>query len=402
MKITCLYKDDIQNDPIEIVERKGLGHPDTLADGLAEIISIEYSKYTLEKYGAVLHHNLDKLGIGGGLWKRGFGYGEKIKNVRVNFGGRMSSAFGNAEIPYREIQESAARSYLRKVLPGLNVEEDLIFAHETSDHSMNPSWYRPQTLDDVPDSKKQWANDTACVVAHYPTSVAENLTQLLENYFYTDPYTPKFDFIGQDIKVMTVRHLSRFDVTMCVPMISHKVHTIEQYFEYKAELHRELLALSNSLVGTGCDINLQINTADQNSLRPAPYLTATGSCIEFGEEGYVGRGNRVNGLISIMRSSSVEAPFGKNPVYHTGRVHSYYAAEISRAIYEAFGSANTVIIKTNNGEPLLEPSSVIVYMARVGIEPVERSGVEKIIREVFLKNDHLQKLLGGYLMPKSW
>ncbi len=51
----------------EIVERKGLGHPDTLADGLAESISNAFSQLTMKKFGAVLHHNVDKLMIGGGL-----------------------------------------------------------------------------------------------------------------------------------------------------------------------------------------------------------------------------------------------------------------------------------------------------------------------------------------------
>lgn len=55
------------NNPLEIVERKGLGHPDTLADMLAEKISIAYSQYCIKNFGAVLHHNLDKLNTMGGL-----------------------------------------------------------------------------------------------------------------------------------------------------------------------------------------------------------------------------------------------------------------------------------------------------------------------------------------------
>ena len=53
---------------IEIVERKGLGHPDTLADKLAEECSRVYSVYCMEHFGCVLHHNIDKLYIGGGLF----------------------------------------------------------------------------------------------------------------------------------------------------------------------------------------------------------------------------------------------------------------------------------------------------------------------------------------------
>jgi hypothetical protein len=43
---------------IAIVERKGWGHPDTLADHLAERLSRAYSRYTLERFGAVLPSQL--------------------------------------------------------------------------------------------------------------------------------------------------------------------------------------------------------------------------------------------------------------------------------------------------------------------------------------------------------
>ena len=50
--------------PIEMVERKGVGHPDSLADALANEISVVFSRHCLERFGLVLHHNLDKLYIG--------------------------------------------------------------------------------------------------------------------------------------------------------------------------------------------------------------------------------------------------------------------------------------------------------------------------------------------------
>lgn len=40
-------------EDFEVVERKGLGHPDTLADGIAEIVEIEYAKYCLNMFGYI-------------------------------------------------------------------------------------------------------------------------------------------------------------------------------------------------------------------------------------------------------------------------------------------------------------------------------------------------------------
>ena len=45
---------------IEIVERKGLGHPDTICDLVMERISVALSNAYLERFGRILHHNRDK------------------------------------------------------------------------------------------------------------------------------------------------------------------------------------------------------------------------------------------------------------------------------------------------------------------------------------------------------
>ena len=74
----------------EFVERKGFGHPDTLADSLAENLSTQYSRYTLEKFGAILHHNFDKLGLLGGSSYVSFGKGYLVSPIKVLINGRVS------------------------------------------------------------------------------------------------------------------------------------------------------------------------------------------------------------------------------------------------------------------------------------------------------------------------
>jgi len=51
----------IEELPVEIVERKGIGHPDSLCDGIAERISVEYTRWCQENLGVLLHHNFDKV-----------------------------------------------------------------------------------------------------------------------------------------------------------------------------------------------------------------------------------------------------------------------------------------------------------------------------------------------------
>ena len=67
----------------EFVERKGKGHPDTLSDALAEELSINYSNYTLKRFGAVLHHNFDKVGLLGGASHVVFGEGYLTAPIKI-------------------------------------------------------------------------------------------------------------------------------------------------------------------------------------------------------------------------------------------------------------------------------------------------------------------------------
>ena len=99
-------------DSVEAVERKGIGHPDTLADALAETVSCEYASYCLERFGDVLHHNVDKLAIGGGHSASSLGQFEFLQPVTVVLNGRMSTSFGGAEIDVRELQEEWVRRYI--------------------------------------------------------------------------------------------------------------------------------------------------------------------------------------------------------------------------------------------------------------------------------------------------
>lgn len=45
---------------MEIVERKGKGHLDSICDALADELSNALSRVYLERFGSILHHNVDK------------------------------------------------------------------------------------------------------------------------------------------------------------------------------------------------------------------------------------------------------------------------------------------------------------------------------------------------------
>ncbi|MFE7932946.1 methionine adenosyltransferase [Streptomyces sp. NPDC057456] len=102
---------------VEVVERKGAGHPDTLADGVAEAISRAYSRYCLEEFGAILHHNTDKTSLLGGAANVRFGHGELTAPIQVLVNGRITAALGDHTIPVADLVTTAARDYFASALP---------------------------------------------------------------------------------------------------------------------------------------------------------------------------------------------------------------------------------------------------------------------------------------------
>jgi S-adenosylmethionine synthetase len=99
------------------------------------------------------------------------------------------------------------------------------------------------------------------------------------------------------------------------------------------------------------------------------YLTYTGSSIESGDEGVVGRGNRVNGLITPLRPMNMEGANGKNPVYHVGKLYNLAATRLARRLHEEFGDHVEVHLVSATGEPLDRPWRILVRLAADDAEP---------------------------------
>ncbi|MEE9376518.1 MAG: methionine adenosyltransferase, partial [Candidatus Lokiarchaeia archaeon] len=63
----------------EICERKGVGHPDSVCDAVADACSRALCVYYLENFDRVYHHNVDKAALVGGTAKPKFGGGMIIQ-----------------------------------------------------------------------------------------------------------------------------------------------------------------------------------------------------------------------------------------------------------------------------------------------------------------------------------
>ena len=382
------YRDPNKED-IEIIERKGLGHPDTLADKLAEECSRAYSNYCMEHFGCVLHHNFDKLYIGAGCFRYENNKINMYSKIKVRLNGRASNTMNGEEIDIPSIVVPVIKEYIKSVMPRIDVDNELDISINCTQNTKVNNWFSPKNIDDVPDAKKIFANDTSLCVSHYPPTFCENLALQIEQFFWKyDGYypTPRFDDIGQDIKVMVSRISNDVTVTICMPVYIDVIKSKEEYMEiikkYEKYISEYVKTLDNP---NNYNVKVEIN---YNQF----YALAKGSCIECGEEGVVGRGNNSQGIIASNRQHTMEAPSGKNERYHTGRVLSFVSENFIKRISEECNLHGTIFVLTRNKNPLLNPFLSYVSIDKEIDSDTERK-IEEIYHEEFNEDTYLPKIL---------
>lgn len=354
----------------EFVERKGVGHPDTLADALAEKLSAEYSKYTLKNYGAILHHNFDKVGLLGGSSHVAFGNGYLTKPIRVLLNGRVSTKFANEKIPIMKLLVRWTEDFFKEKLPMVDVADDLEFHFNLSNQSSPGKtytkeankgsrmyWFEPRGLFDLKELDKPLSNDTSLGVGYAPYSNLEKIILDIEAKLNSLDFKKRHKWIGSDIKLMGFRQSNNYYITMCIPQIANFVKNLNEYKINLKTARKTVEAIINKYPINKFELN--IDTRDDYNTREL-YLTAIGSSIESGDEGLVGRGNRINGVISPNRPMSMEGSCGKNPVYHIGKIYYLAANEIAKKIYKKFNIRNEVFLASQSGRYLLDPWIIVV------------------------------------------
>lgn len=314
---------------VEIVERKGIGHPDSVSDGIAESVSRALSKYYLKEYGKILHHNTDQVEVVGGQSAPTFGGGMVLEPTYILLSGRATTKVGNDRIPYKAIAIKATREYLNNNFKHLDLESDVMIDCRIGHGSVD--------LTEIYDTSKLRANDTSFGVGFAPFSDTERLVYETEKYLNGKEFKAKLPAIGYDIKVMGFRQKDTINLTVAAAYVDKFVQDDPQYFSIKEELREAITKNAEKL--TDKPVKIYINTADEEDGKgTGHYLTVTGLSMENGDDGSVGRGNRVTGLITPYRPMSMEAAAGKNPVTHVGKLYNVLSSLIAQDVVKEHGS----------------------------------------------------------------
>jgi len=343
----------VEEQRVEIVERKGIGHPDSIADGLAEEVSKALSKMYLEHYDRIMHHNTDETQIVGGQSAPAFGGGMVLEPVYILLVGRATTGVSGERLPYRSVALKAAKDYLDNRFPNLDIDTDVSLDCRIGRGSVD--------LTAVYDPAKLLANDTSFGVGYAPYSTTETVVLETERYINGE-MKKKLKETGEDVKVMASRINDTINLTVACAMVDKHIDDKDHYVNVVGEMSE--LVLDNACKHTEKEVKVQVNTADDYATG-IYYLTVTGLSMENGDDGSVGRGNRVNGLITPFRPMSMEAAAGKNPVTHVGKLYNVLAKMIAEDIArEAEGEIQEVRVRllSQIGKPIMNPYTASIQL----------------------------------------
>lgn len=393
LTVTALGQSRVADLPVEIVERKGLGHPDSICDALAENLSVALSRFYLERFGYILHHNVDKALLWGGAAHPQFGGGKVTEPLEIYLAGRATKAFRGVSVPLEEIAVEASRRWLTENIRHLDPERHVRLHCLIRPSSTElVSLFMRQQENGVP-----LANDTSCGVGFAPLDTLENVvrqTERLLNAAGTKAQNPE---IGEDVKVMGVRQGNRIRLTVACALVDRYIADMGNYLAKKARI--EQLTQGASYALSQGPLEVSVNTAD-GTTPDSVYLTVTGTSAEGGDDGQVGRGNRVNGLITPYRPMSTEAAAGKNPVSHVGKLYNILAHRLACAITVQVAEVSEAYcyLSSQIGRPIDDPQvfDVQVRLEDSGALEDVRGRIQDIVRQHLASVNTLwRELIGG-------
>lgn len=372
--VEALQETPVARRRIELVERKGIGHPDTICDSLVEAISVDLNRMYLERIRAIPHYNIDKALLVAGQCSKDFGRGEIVRAMELYVGDRATFRVGDVALPVEETVHDAVERWVADHLPNVRPRRDLVARVVLSPGSEElRSIYKPGGGGTI------GSNDTCGSSGYAPLSPTEEAVLAIEHFLNSRDFKTRFPDTGQDVKVFASRTDARLDVTVAMPLLCRFVASEAAYFARKDEIRS---ALAEQFRGLPFAVEWHLNCLDRPGKgSEGTYLSLTGTSAEDADSGQVGRGNRANGLIAFSRPTGGEATAGKNPVAHTGKIYSVLAHRLAALMHARCPELIEVYVHLSAriGEPVDRPALGVQVVPSPGFDPRD---AEAAIREI--------------------
>jgi S-adenosylmethionine synthetase len=186
---------------------------------------------------------------------------------------------------------------------------------------------------------------------------------------------------------MGIRRGDKVEMTIACAMIGRHLSHIDDYLAEKAAIAELAHGLAVAQGLASCEV--AVNAAD-DPVAGDIYLTVTGTSAEAGDDGQVGRGNRINGIITPYRPMSLEAAAGKNPVTHVGKIYNVVARRVAESLAAASDEISTAecLMISRIGAPVTSPALVHIRVATVDGSPPDR--FRNLAADITI--DHLERI----------
>ncbi|WP_440765247.1 methionine adenosyltransferase [Natronorubrum sp. DTA7] len=354
IRVEPIDRQAVEDQEVEIVERKGIGHPDSICDGIAEAVAGALAREYIDRVGEVLHFNTDETQLVAGEAAPAFGGGEVVDPIYLLIVGRATKHYEGQTIPAEPIALRAAREYLAETIPQLTFGEDIVVDVKLGEGSGDLQEVFGEDEVSVP-----MANDTSFGVGHAPLTETEQIVLEAEHRLNGE-YADENPELGTDVKIMGKREGDEIDVTVAAAMVDEHIADLDAYIDAVESVREFVEGVANEHTGRAVDVH--VNTADDYD-EGSIYLTVSGTSAEQGDDGSVGRGNRANGLITPNRSMSMEATSGKNPVNHIGKIYNLLSTEIAEEVVGEVDGIRDLRVRllSQIGRPIDQPHVADVH-----------------------------------------
>ncbi len=365
----------VADHEVEIVERKGVGHPDSICDAIMDRVSIALSKEYHKRFGTILHHNIDKAFLIAGDAEIKLGGGRVSDPMRLIFGDRATYELNGERVPIEEIAVTTAKRWIGENLRFVDPDEHVRYDVQIKRGS-------PELVD-IFSRTTPGANDTSAAVGYAPLTETERLVLLTENHMNAPVFKSQFPEAGEDIKVMGFRRGRDLNLTAAVAFVDRFIDSEASYFRRKQQMHEAVEEFIRSDAKALDRVTLSLNTLDQPGRGlGGMYLSVTGTSAECGDSGQIGRGNKVNGVIALNRPMGTEAAAGKNPVSHVGKIYTIMTHQVAARIHEEVRGIREVYVwlLSQIGTPIDQPK---IAAAQICLEKRARQAVAmRKVREI--------------------
>jgi S-adenosylmethionine synthetase len=394
VRVSELHQVPLEEQDLEIVERKGVGHPDHICDAIMNEVSVALSKEYLKRYGHVQHHNIDKALLAAGEVQRRYGGGEVKRPMLMVFGDRATYDVDGDPVPVDELAVDTAKKWLRKNLRFVDPDRHVRYQVELKKGSA--------ALTDIfkRQGKYYGANDTSAAVGYAPLSNTEKIVLQTERYINSPSFKKEFPETGEDVKIMASREGKDLTLTVALAFVDKFIENENEYFKKKADVEEHVNKFVRDRVKFD-SARVNINTLDKRGRgMDGIYLTVLGTSADDGDGGQVGRGNRPTGIIPLNRPTCSEAAAGKNPVSHVGKIYNLLTYEIANRVYEKVSGIKEVYVwlLSQIGRPINEPKVAgveLILEKGVDFRPTSKLAAEIVKAELNSINDFTDRLTQG-------